>query len=72
MDDWKTGEPLEEGIYLVTCQPDRNNPAHRRDVRMAARINSSAGGGFWLLLSSEETSDFQIIAWQKCPEPYKG
>ena len=59
--------PNKEGRYLVTVKTQFGS----RQVRQADRREYPKGNWTWYILpSGGSTSD--VVAWQKCPEPYKG
>ena len=69
MAKWATGvPPKKSGQYLVTYQFG----LFGRQVRQADRVEYPKGNWYWSLLPSGSVSDKDIIAWQKCPEPYTG
>ena len=72
MERWQTGEPPKEtGEYRVIHQMYWFG----RQVRQADRVENPKGHWYWLLHSSGDdriVNDKDIIAWQKCPEPYQG
>lgn len=64
---WKTkNPPKKEGRYLITYIL-----GHSRQVRQADRYEYPKGNWLWHLLPSGTASDKEVVAWQKCPEPYK-
>ncbi len=64
---WGTKKPpLKEGRYLVTIEC-----SFGRQVRQADRVEYPKGNWYWSVLPSNDTTS-KVIAWQKCPEPYKG
>lgn len=68
MAEWQTGEPpKKKGIYLVT-----HETCFGRSVRVADRVEYPKGHWYWSLLPSGAVMDKDIVAWQKCPEPYRG
>jgi len=63
---WGTkNPPKRKGRYLVTVKTQFGN-----QVRQADRSEYPKDNWSWYLLPSGNTSS-EIIAWQKCPEPYK-
>lgn len=70
MAKWATGTPTQKpGRYLVTYQAGMFG----RQVRQADRTEYPKGNWHWVLLpGSNSVSERDIIAWQKCPEPYTG
>lgn len=68
MAKWGTGTPPEKsGRYLVTLATPFG-----RQVRQADRCEYPKGNWYWSLLPSGSTVHEEVVAWQKCPEPYKG
>ena len=66
MAKWATkNPPKKKGIYLVTI-----DTPFGRQVRQANRLEYTKGNWIWKVLPSGAIED--VIAWQKCPEPYKG
>lgn len=64
MAKWGTkNPPKKRGRYLVTYQGT---------VRQADRCEYPKGNWYWCILPSGNVSDREVIAWQKCPKPYKG
>jgi hypothetical protein len=64
---WGTkNPPKKEGRYLITYIF-----GHSRQVRQADRYEYPKGNWLWHLLPSGTASDKEVVAWQKCPEPYK-
>lgn len=59
--------PKRKGRYLVTLET-----SFGRQVRQADRYEYPKGNWIWGLLPSGTASNEEVIAWQKCPEPYKG
>lgn len=57
--------PKKKGRYLVTIDTPLG-----RQVRQADRLEYPKGNWIWRVLPSGAIED--AIAWQKCPEPYKG
>lgn len=57
--------PKKKGRYLVTI-----DTPFGRQVRQADRLEYPKGNWIWRVLPSGAIED--AIAWQKCPEPYKG
>ena len=65
MAKWATGTPPNKsGRYLVTIESHFG-----RQVRQADRVNLHKDYWKWSVLP--ECSSPNVIAWQKCPEPYK-
>jgi hypothetical protein len=68
MGKWATGTPPKKsGRYLITLKS-----AFGRQVRQADRCEYPKGNWYWSTLPSGNPSDKDVIAWQKCPEPYRG
>ena len=66
MAKWGTkNPPQKKGRYLVTIET-----SFGRQVRQADRYEYPKGNWIWSVLPSGSTVD--VIAWQKCPEPYRG
>lgn len=66
MSKWGTANPPKtKGRYLVTLQT-----SFGRQVRIADRVEYPQGNWLWSILPSGTGSDKEVIAWQKCPEPY--
>lgn len=66
MAKWKTkNPPKKKGRYLVTI-----DTPFGRQVWQADRCEYPKGNWTWSVLPSGDTED--VIAWQKCPDPYKG
>lgn len=66
MSKWGTkNPPTKTGRYLVTLKTSFGN-----QVRQADRVEYPKGNWYWNLLPSGSVSS-EVIAWQKCPEPYK-
>lgn len=66
MSKWGTkNPPTERGRYLVTLKTSFGS-----EVRQADRIEYPKGNWLWSLLPSG-IANKEVIAWQKCPEPYK-
>lgn len=64
---WGTKHPpKKKGRYLVTV----DTPPFGRQVRQADRYLTHYGEWAWSILPAGGSSG--IVAWQKCPEPYKG
>ena len=58
--------PNKKGRYLVTIKTSFGN-----QVRQADRYQTHIGTWAWSVLpGGGQSSD--VIAWQKCPEPYNG
>jgi len=67
MAKWATNNPpTNRNRYLVTLKTSFGN-----QVRQADRVEYPRGNWYWSLLPSGNASDNEVIAWQKCPEPYK-
>lgn len=65
MAKWGTkNPPQKKGRYLVTIETSLG-----RQVRQADRYEYPKGNWIWSVLPSGSTVD--VIAWQKCPEPYR-
>lgn len=65
MAKWGTkNPPQKKGRYLVTIET-----SFGRQVRQADRYEYPKGIWIWNVLPSGSTVD--VIAWQKCPEPYR-
>jgi hypothetical protein len=65
MAKWGTKNlPQKKGRYLVTIET-----SFGRQVRQADRYEYPKGNWIWNVLPSGSTVD--VIAWQKCPEPYR-
>lgn len=61
--------PQKSGRYLVTYQAG----PFGRQVRQADRTEYPKGNWHWVLLPGcNSVLERDIIAWQKCPEPYTG
>lgn len=68
MAKWATGTPPQKaGRYLITLET-----GFGRQVRQADRCEYPKGHWSWSVLPSGSPSDREVVAWQKCPEPYKG
>lgn len=66
MAKWGTkNPPIKKGRYLVTIKTLYGN-----QVRQADRTEYPKGNWYWSILPSSDTS-CEVIAWQKCPEPFK-
>ena len=66
MAKWGTKNPPQKrGRYLVTIET-----SFGRQVRQADRCEYPKGNWTWSVLP--DGSHANVIAWQKCPEPYKG
>lgn len=66
MAKWATGTPPQKsGRYLVTLVT-----SFGRQVRQANREEYPNGNWYWHLLSGSVVSNAEVVAWQKCPEPY--
>lgn len=62
---WGTKHPpKKKGRYLVTIKTSFGN-----QVRQADRYLTHYGEWAWSILPAGGSSG--IVAWQKCPEPYK-
>ena len=67
MAKWGTKNPPQKcGRYLVTIEFFGS-----RQVRQADRYEYPKGNWLWGLLPSGTLSDKEVIAWQKCPDPYR-
>lgn len=65
MAKWGTkNPPQKKGRYLVTIET-----SFGRQVRQADRYEYPKGNWIWNVLPSGSTVD--VVAWQKCPEPYR-
>lgn len=65
MAKWGTkNPPQKKGRYLVTIET-----SFGRQVRQADRYEYPKGNWIWAVLPNGSTVD--VIAWQKCPEPYR-
>lgn len=65
MAKWGTkNPPQKKGRYLVTIET-----SFGRQVRQADRYEYPKGNWIWNVLPRGSTVD--VIAWQKCPEPYR-
>lgn len=69
---WETGEPPKDdkGKYLITYI----DGCRRRCVHIARRIAIKEKGDYkwyWAPMFGGILDD-EVIAWQKCPEPYQG
>lgn len=69
MAKWGTKNPPQRrGRYLITI-----NTSFGIQVQMADRIEYPKDNWMWRLLPSGDiSSESQVIAWQKCPQPYRG
>ena len=68
MAKWATGTPPKKsGRYLITLVTPFG-----RQVRQADRGEYPSDNWYWRLLSGSVVSNSEVVAWQKCPEPYKG
>jgi len=56
--------PKKNGRYLVTIETPFG-----RQVRQADRTEYPNGNWIWSILPDH--SNEKVLAWQKCPEPYK-
>jgi hypothetical protein len=67
MSKWATkNPPTKNGRYLVTLKTSFGN-----QVRQADRVEYPKGNWYWSILPScSSASNKEVIAWQKCPEPY--
>ena len=69
---WRTGEPSEKGIYLVTYRFAYYPTEHPLEKVYATSIGTSYWYEFWHNYE-DEASDCKVLAW--CPlneiEPYK-
>jgi len=67
MAKWATkNPPKQRGRYLITLQTGHFG----RQVRQADRSEYPKGNWHWTLLPSGRAYDNEVVAWQKCPEPY--
>jgi len=67
MAQWGTkNPPKRRGRYLITLET-----SFGRQVRQADRVEYPKGNWRWSILPSG-TATNEVVAWQKCPEPYKG
>jgi hypothetical protein len=65
MAKWATkNPPNKKGRYLVTIKS-----SFGRQVRQADRAEYPKGNWMWCVLPDCSTGN-DIIAWQKCPEPF--
>ena len=65
MAKWGTkNPPKKKGRYLVTI-----NTSFGRQVRQADRREYPPGNWAWSVLPGNGYEE--VIAWQKCPDPYK-
>lgn len=65
MAKWGTkNPPQKEGRYLVTIET-----SFGRQVRQADRYEYPKGNWIWNVLPNGSTVD--VVAWQKCPKPYR-
>ena len=65
MAKWGTkNPPNKKGMYLVTI-----NTSFGRQVRQADRNEYPTGNWTWYVLPNGGNAE--VIAWQKCPDPYK-
>ena len=65
MAQWGTkNPPNKSGRYLVTVEG-----SFGRQVRQADRSEYPKGNWHWYILPNGDRGN--VIAWQKCPEPYK-
>lgn len=66
MSEWEINNyPKEKGRYLITLQT-----TFGRQVRQADRFEYPEDNWLWSILPSGTASDKEVVAWQKCPEPY--
>jgi hypothetical protein len=56
--------PTKNGRYLVTIEC-----SFGRQVRQADRVEYPKGNWYWNILPNGGSGN--VVAWQKCPEPYK-
>jgi hypothetical protein len=67
MGKWATKiVPNKRGRYLVTIETEFG-----RQVRQADRYFAHYGKWAWSLLPHGLISDKKVVAWQKCPQPFK-
>jgi len=65
MSKWATkNPPTKKGRYLITLKTSFGN-----QVRQADRVEHPKGNWYWNVLPGGNASH-EVIAWQKCPEPY--
>ena len=65
MAKWGTSNPPKKNCrYLVTIETPFG-----RQVRQADRTEYPNGNWTWSILPNH--SNEKVLAWQKCPEPYK-
>lgn len=63
---WATkNPPKKEGLYLVTITTTWGS----RQVRQAQRFKQWNDTYAWNILPDTGTAN-NVVAWQKCPEPY--
>ena len=68
MAKWATQNPPKKtGRYLITLKT-----SFGKQVRQADRVEYPKGNWYWCVLPGGSFGDKEVIAWQKCPEPYKG
>lgn len=66
MAKWGTvSPPKKNGRYLVTI-----DTSFGRQVRQADRAESPIGNWYWQVVGDAGSSS-GVVAWQKCPQPYK-
>jgi hypothetical protein len=66
MGKWVTKNPPQKnGRFLITLKTSFGN-----QVRQADRVEYPKGNWCWSILPSGTAND-EVVAWQKCPEPYK-
>lgn len=67
MSKWGTkNAPQKNGRYIVTLKTPLGN-----QVRQADRFEYPKGNWLWNILPSGHVVDSEVVAWMKCPEPYK-
>ena len=59
--------PKKRGYYLITLET-----SFGRQVRQATRDEHPEGNWLWNILPSGRAGNKEVVAWQKCPEPYTG
>ena len=68
MGKWTTQNPPKKtGRYLITL-----DTSFGKQVRQADRGEYPKGNWFWCVMPFGNTCNKEVIAWQKCPEPYEG
>lgn len=67
MAKWSTkNPPTKRCRYLVTIKTSFGN-----QVRQADRAEYPKDNWCWIVLPDGYSAGDEVIAWQKCPEPYK-